>query len=268
MTYQAPAFMVAHPASRLPLSAISTKNVSVFTDDSKRALIDSKQSETGSFTSTNIQSGIVFSWVGLSPPRVNRIVIPAGHTFDGFTVQAFSDDDTPNFPSSLQRYSQAQTGAGIIDMAFSLVTTDIDWIVRVLDSVNLDVFSLSEIWLGERKALTTNDARVDPGAERDYEHDVTEEDFGGHTASLELSPPRRRFSLKIRGLDPAQADFAKLDEVIRDGRTSPFWYWTPDTTDTGPYLVKLTRSAVRRQTFSKPMTKLFYEVDLEMLEQL
>ncbi len=268
MTYQAPAFMVAHPASLLAIAKFTTRNSTAFTDDSKRSLIDSKQSEAAAFTATTTNAGFAIDFATTSAAgSVNRCVIPAGHNFDGETLQIISDNSGSSLPSPSVRSSASVSGAGIIDRSFGSVPADRYWGLQITTS-GAEVFSLSEFWLGNRKALTTNDARVDPGSERDYEHDVTEEDFGGHTVSLELSPPRRRFSLKIRGLDPAQADFAKLDEVIRDGRTNPFWYWTPDSTDTGPYLVKLTRSAVRRQTFTKPMTKLFYEVDLEMLEQL
>ncbi len=272
MTYQDPAFMVAHSAASLPIAKITNLSSSVpLTDDGKRALIDSRQGELGVYTAGGANVGIVFSWdgTGLALPVVDRLVIPAGHGYDGFTLAVFSDDDTPNFPSAVSQFSDVISGSGVIDIVFATPVTDhVDFLLRVVDSVATDVFQLGELWLGARKVLTLNDARVQTGFERSYAHNAIEDEFGGRTVSLELSPPRRNFSLKVVGLDPAGADFATLDEVIRDGRSSPFWYWTPDSTDTGPYLVKLTNSAKRMQTSPVPQKFMRYEVELEMLEQL
>ncbi len=268
MGYQAPAFMVLHPASELAIAKVTARpNVTAFSDDSKRALIDSRQGELASFTATGADAGVEFSYVDTSIPRVNRAVIPAGHNLDGFSLDIISDDDGPTFPSAFVRSSGTVSGSGVIDRGFSIITTDEDWLFQLPGSA-AETFTLGEFWLGERKALTTNDGRVAQGFVRTFEHAVSEEEFGGRTASLETAPSRRKFSLLIRDLDPTAADFATLEEVILQGRAKPFWYWTPDSTDTGPYLVKLTGAAGRVQTSDIPKTFMRYEVQLEMLEQV
>ncbi len=260
--------MVLHPASELAIAKVTARpNVTAFSDDSKRALIDSRQGELSSFTATGTNAGVVFSFVDTSIPRVNRVVIPSGHTLDGFTLDIFSDDDTPGFPSAVSRSSTSISGTGVIDLSFSIVTTDVDWLFQLPGSA-AETFTLGEFWLGERKTLTFGDGRVDPVFERSYVHAVSDEEFGGRTASLETAPVRRRFTLTIRDLDPSGTDYATLEDVANAGPAKPFWYWTPDSTDTGPYLVKLVGAARRVQGSSVPLNSIRYEVQLEMLEQV
>jgi len=266
MSYQNPAFMVAHPSSLRSIADFATLASNTFTDDSKRALIDSRQGEQASYTADGAASGFTLdmgSTTAADP--VNRLVVPGGHTFDGYIVLLISG---VTLGSISVRSSTVVADKGVIDASFSDRNGDQFWGLQVINSVASDVFSFGEFWVGNRRSLNTNDARVDQGFEREYEHDLSEEDFGGRTVSLELSPARRSFSLQVRDLDPSGADFATLDEVIRDGRSKPFWYWTPDSTDTGPYLVKLTRAARRKQSSKVPTVRSRYEVSIEMLEQV
>lgn len=265
MTYQAPAFMVAHPTSKLVLADITPFNASSISDDSKRAWIDSKQGELGSLTADSVFGGMAVDYSVSFADTINRCVIPNGHNLASRTMRLSSGTV---LGSLTLLDSIVPSGGEILDFSFSSVSSHQFWNLLDQFSVNLDILSFSEFWIGNRKALNVNDARVATGFERSYEHDVTEAEFAGRTAVLELAPARRKFSLLIRDLDPSATDFATLDEVIRDGRANPFWYWTPDTTDTGPYLVKLTRSATREQRSSVPMKSVRYEVELEMLEQL
>lgn len=270
MSYQNPAFMVSHPASAIAIAAITTRNSTALTDDSKRALIDSRVGLLGSFTASGVDAGFAIDLgTTTAADGANRVVVPAGHNFAGETLEIISDTSGATLPSPVVEDTIA-VGAGsaaVLDFAFAAVTGARYWGLQVQTSLS-ETFSLGEFWLGERKALTTGDGRVDPGFDSEYEHDLNQEDFGGRTATLELSPARRVFTLSVRGLDPANADFATLDEVMRLGRSKPFWYWTPDSTDPGPYLVRLTRAAKRTQGSKVPAALMQYEVDLEMMEEL
>lgn len=265
MSYRNPAFMVAHPAASLPIASITPRD-STISDDSKRALIDSRQGELASFTATWTSSGFFIDFGSpAGAGTVNRALVPAGHNFDTRTLVVLSG---PNAGSVTVRDSTIQSGSGVIDFSFADITSDQVWLFNAGGVSISDVFTLGEFWLGEYKELTYGDGRVDPGFEREYQHDVVEAEFGGRTTSLELSPPRRKFSLQVRGLDPDEADFATLEEVVASGPAKPFWYWPPDDTEPGPFLVKLTRSAKRVQGGRSPSVHMRYEVELEMLEQV
>ena len=269
MTFQQPAFMVAHRASVSAIADFATISSTTFSDDSKRALLDSNQGLLGSFTATTASAGFSLDMdAGRAGYTFNRVVIPAGHTFAGFDVVVEGDATGPTLPAPIRTATILAVAAEVLDFSFAAAIGGPRWWgIKVLLSA-AEIFSLGEFWVGNRRALTSNDARVDTGWERAYEHDLSEDTFGGRTATLELSPPRRKFSLKVRDLDPAGNDFATLDEVIRDGRSKPFWYWTPDSTDTGPYLVRLTGSATRVQASTVPTKSVRYEMTLEMLEEL
>ncbi len=268
MSYQNPAFMVAHPMASRSISDISARNSGSFTNDSKRALIDSRQGEVAEFTATAANAGFALNFGSISGSgTVNRCVIPAGHNFGGETLEVISYNSGVALPSPTVRSTGAVGASELVDRSFADVIGDRYWGLQISTSL-AETFSLTEFWLGNRMELSQGDARIDQGFEREYEHDLAEDNFGGRTTSLELSPARRKFSLRIRDLDPSGADFAALENVIRDGRSKPFWYWTPDSTDTGPYLVKLTRAARRKQSSKVPTTFSRYEMDIDMLEQV
>lgn len=264
MGYTSPAFMVAHPLSTLPLSAITELGISAMTDDSKRAITDHRQGELGSWTASGAAAGVWYSFDGFTLPRVDRCIVPAGHTFNGFRLELLSDDDV-GFGSSANQFSEVISGSAVIDMVFSLLTDHVEWLLRVNDSVNNDVFTLGEFWIGERVPIATAD--VQPFFDREWIHRVAKRVIGGRDLSLELTPPRRRFGLSLRYVDPGSADFTILEEVMRLGVSKPFWYWPPDSTDPGPYLVKLERSATRRQERVAPQVTISYSIDLVMIEQ-
>lgn len=268
MAFQQPAFMVAHPASALAIAAITARNSGTFTDDSKRALIDSRQGEAAAFTATGANAGFAIDFGTTSAAgSVNRCVIPAGHAFGGETLEIISDNSGVTLPSPSIRSTQAVVGSDVLDYSFGPVTADRYWGLQVTTSA-AEVFTLGEYWIGNRKALTSGDAMIDPSWTREYADNLRSDSFAGRDVTLELSPPRRAFSLHIRNLDPAGTDFATLEEVILAGRSSPIWYWTPDSTDTGPYLVRLSRAARREQMSDVPSVSVRYEVRLELVEQL
>ncbi len=265
MSYQNPAFMIVHNATAVAVGDIVTIVASTLTDDSKRALIDSRQGELGSFTATGGDAGFSIDMAGgLGGGSSNRVVIPAGHTFDTFSVVVKGDDTSNALPSPERTDTIAVSGSGVLDFSFALATGLRWWGLTVTGSV-AEVFSLGEYWMGERVAI--DNADVQPEFGKAYEQLIAGDVIGGRDVTLELAPPRRTFSLSLRYVSPADADFTILEEVIRLGRSQPFWYWTPDDTDTGPYLVKLSRSAVRKQESAAPQAGIFYAIDLEMIEQ-
>lgn len=266
MSYQNPAFMVAHPASEIAVAEVNPINAAAISNDDRRAFIDGRQGEFGTFTPNALNGAIQFDFG--SAVAYNRCVIPKNHIgIAGESVSMTRSASATHSPMTIEGFPASVVAGEVVDFAVDDTTTDRYWAFQVNDAISVDI-SLGEIWFGDRIELTAGDGRVDSGFDRSYEHDVAEESFGGRTASLELSPARRKFSLRVRDLDPTGTDFATLEEVIRDGRTNPFWYWTPDDTDTGPYLVKLTRSATRKQSSKVPLTYSRYEVGLEMLEQV
>lgn len=261
MGYTSPAFMVAHPSAEIALDKITPRPAATaFSDDSKRALTDRRQGEFAQFTATGSAAGVEFEYA--TDPRANRVVIPAGHTFNGFVLDIFSDDN-PAFSSATNRSSTSISGSSVIDLTFSLVTNESNWLFHVNSTT--EVFTLGEFWLGERVPIATAD--VQPFFEREWVHRVANQVIGGRDLSLELTPPRRRFGLSLRYVDPGSADFTILEEVLRLGVSTPFWYWPPDTTDPGPYLVKLERSARRKQERVAPQVTISYSIDLVMIEQ-
>jgi hypothetical protein len=265
MAYQNPAFMVSHPAGAIAIADVTgTSATTSFSDASKRALIDSRQGEQASFTSTGADAGVEFDL--LTTPTINRWVIPAGHTMEGWSWILFSDDNSA-FSSATNRFnigSTHLTGAPVFDASFTEVTTERYWLFqRTQDTA--ETFTLGEFWIGEHVEVANAD--VQPSFSSEWVHHLNEDVIGGRDVAVELAPPRRRFTLSLRYVDPADADFTILEEVIRLGRSTPFWYWTPDSTDTGPYLVKLSAAATRRQESSAPQSGIFYQVDLTMIEQ-
>jgi len=267
MAYTQPAFMVAHPLSELALSAFSLVAATGLSDDSKRALGDSRQGELAQYTASGPDAGFIVDFSAVFTTFiVNRCVIPAGHTYDTYRLQLFSDDNI-GFASAITQFDiNPITGAGVIDQAMATpTTTELFWLLRAPGSIAADVFSLGELWLGERVALSAAD--VQPLFKQDYTRNVATDVIGGRDVALELTPPRKQFTLGIRYVEPGSADWDILEEVLRLGRTTPFWYWPPDSTDPGPYLVKLDAEGSRAQENVVPRSGIHYSVRLSMTEQ-
>lgn len=260
--------MVAHPTSSLAIAQITARNSTTFTDDSKRSLADSRQGRFSEFTATGINAGFAIDFLNTAAAgTVNRCVIPAGHSTSGHDLEIISDNSGVTLPSPSIRSTGTVSGGGVIDRSFAGVSADRYWGLQITTS-GAEVFRMAEFWIGQYKSLTLGDGRVDPGFESAYVNEVRTEDFGGRTATLELSPPRRQFSLSVRSLDPAGADYATLEEVVRLGRAAPFWYWPPDSLDAGPYLVRLSSAARRRNDSKIPTHSIRYEVEIDMVEEI
>lgn len=272
MAYQQPAFMVNHLGLGLSTSAITARNASTMATASKRAVTDGRAGELGSVTATGSNAGFIFDLGTTSAGDViNRAVIPGGHSLAGTNLQIVKDTipGMNGFPSPQIALTASGAPAGVIDFA-TIVNSDPGyryWALQYNLSTNGFVISVGELWLGTRTALSAN-AYVSPSWALEYDQELAEDEFGGRTAVVQLSPARRKFRLEVVNLDPAGADFALLEQVITTGRVRPFYYWPPDSATPGPYLVKLSSNATRRQEFRAPQAGIRYAVALEMLEQL
>ena len=270
MAYQNPAFMIEHPSDVIGTAEVTARNSLTFTTDSKRALLDRRQGELGSFTANGANGGFALDYGTTAASRtINRCVIPAGHNFDGETLEIISDNSGATLPSPTVEDSIAVSGSAVIDFPFADKSGERYWGLQVTTSAS-ETFNIGEFALGDRVALSAgaNPSDVQPDFDRAYLHDVATDVIGGRDIALELTPPRRSFSLEIRYVIPGSDDADILEEIIRLGVSTPFWYWTPDSTDTGPYLVKLSGSATRSQESQQPPQALIaYSVKLEMIEQ-
>jgi hypothetical protein len=255
--------MIAHPGAGRGLDHTTQVGASAITASSKRSLTDSRQGEKAQWVATSAFAGFVIDMGSdTAADPVNQCVLPAGHTLDGYQISLISG---PGIGSMISRTARVITGAAVIDMAISERNGDRSWGLQVVDSVATDSFLLGEFWVGERVEIAN--AYVQPAFSREYAYQVAEDVIGGRDVTLQIAPPRRRFSLSIRYVVPGTDDDAILEEVIANGRTAPFWYWTPDAADTGPYLVKLSGEPSRIQETRAPQAGIAYAVSLEMIEQ-
>jgi len=269
MAYQQPAFMFNHLGSGLAVAAITARNAGTLTDASKRAWIDQRATPLGSCTATGSNGGFTFDLGTTSAGDViNRCVIPAGHALATRAVQVLHDS-VANMGGSPLIAGFATMAAGVtdIDCTFNPTTGLRYWGFQYNLSTNGFVISMGEFWLGTRTTLGA-DAYVQPGFANEYEQEIAEDRFGGRTATVALSPARRRFRLEVLNLDPSGADYALLEQALTTGRERPFWYWPPDTLTPGPYLVQLSEAGSRRNENRAPQAGIRYGVTLEMVEQL
>lgn len=267
MAYRAPAFMVTNVVSSLALSAVTARNAGTFSDASKRALIDMRQTPIGSFAATGANAGVEFDLgTTLISSLVNRAVIPAGHNLTGETVRIVSGTTAGiGTPTVL---ATAVAGSGVIDLGWTPVAGH-RYMALDISTSAAEVFTLGEFWLGFRFDLTA-DAWVQPPWRAEYQHELTEERFGARLATVETAPPRRRFSLEVLNLEPSGVDFLQLEGVVRGGRTAPLWFWPPDDSlfTAGPFLVQLASSSLRRQESRAPLAGVRYGASFDLVEQL
>jgi hypothetical protein len=256
--------MVAHPCAAIDPTTAILSGASVYTDASRRATLDSRIGEFASMTTSATNQGAFFNVAGASF-TMNRYVIPAGHNLAGVTLSCHQRDSGGFFATIQTDVVPLSTAA--IDVSFPEETAQ-DGAGIIIQAIGTWIFG--EIWFGERVALSTgaNASAVQPGFRLEWEHAVRSDVIAGRDATVELAPPRRRFTLEARYVVPGTDDARILEDVLRLGRTAPFWYWPPDDADPGPYLVKLEDAGARRQESIAPQAQIAYEVRLEMVQQL
>lgn len=254
----------------LALSAVTARNASALTDASKRALIDRRAGPFSTIVATGANAGAEFDLGFIGAKGFTRAVIPRGHNLVGESVRVIADTTAGMAtPSAISSTLVAPDAESPIDFSFVAGSTDRYWGFEVTTSA-AETFLVGEFALGIFSQLSAN-AWVQPSWTREYVHELTEDRFGGRTATVELAPYRHRFSLEVRNLTAGSADDQVLDLIAREGRTAPFYYWPPDDQAdvAGPYLVQLSSSPVRRQESRAPLsTGPLYSITLEMVEQL
>jgi len=255
MAYRQPAFMVEHPLAALAVSAITDAQMD---NADKRALMDYRQ---GELAVHNISASGHFTWVDFGAAiAFNRLVMPAGHNLEGETL-TISCDDASDFVGAIAQGAPV-VPAGVLDHTMSSPATSLRyWGINYSGTGQWEV---PEFWFGTYQQLVT--AHVAHSFPNEYRYQQTQIEYPGGFAVNQLSVPRRKFALEVRTVAPADADYTLLDLVMTEGRGRPFWYWPPDDTDPGPFLVRLTK-ATRVQDFSVPASALKYKIKLEMEEE-
>ncbi len=266
MSYQNPAFMIEHYASDLAATtAITEFGCTALSDASKRSLVDARQGAVASYTNTAANGGPVIDFG--TPRAFNRCVVPQDHAGIAGESCGVRADDNAGMASPLIDGTVTPVAGQVADFEVGAINGLTERYWSFYTNSASAAIEISEVWLGTRNELS---AAVAVGVDwsDEYRHEVAQRVFGGGLSTLEASPPRRVFTLTVRNVDATGPDWPILDEVIRDGRSHPFWYWPPDTDAGGPYLVTLEASAARRQEFPSPRTAIAYEVSLEMVESL
>ncbi len=265
MSYSQPAFMTTNPVASLVIADIESVTGADFTDAGKRALIDYRVGDICVFQSSSTAHGIDLDF-GAGLHSANRCVVPAGHNiYTGSVSFQVISDTADTFPSQTNHGSTSPTDSSVIDLELtSPGTSERYWRVS-LPSSSAGTWELSDLWIGTRTALSSA-AAVDTGFRFGTLSQTVQTEYPGGSAAVELAAPRRTFSLMVRDVDPSSADFTLLDAVAESGRSTPFWYWPPDSSNPGPYLVQLTQDPDVQQDFVAPSVAIRYTIRFEMEE--
>lgn len=266
MTYRQPSFLIDTTNSALPAASIVARNASTLSNATKRALVDGRQLPLGSFVATGANAGFQFDLGASGIGSIwNRIVIPAGHGFDGETLEIVAGTSS-GIPSPSSRGTKVISGNGVIDWILSGTGGNRYWALQVQGSSAAEVFEIGEIAYGTRSVFSSSVA-VDPGWSDDYVVEQTRQDFAGRTSSVVMSPPRRRFSLRARNIEFGTQDWDVARLVITSGQLRPFWFYPLDDSES-PVLVAMASEPTLRQEFPAPKVSQRFELRLEMIEQL
>jgi len=265
MTYRQPAFMLDNALAAatnvatevLPFNSYNAINAV------RRKIIDGRQGGVASWVAALANAGWRIDTQSTPTTELNRFVMPEGHTgFISETLRIYHSQFSDFSPATQVANLTATTNA-IVDLTLSSGTQRY-WAFQVSTASLDEVFSCGGFWVGVYQQLTTA-AAVQPQFSNGWVDQVLETEFPSGIASIELASPRRTFSLEVRDVDPASSDYALLDQVMQ-ARGRSFWYWPPDTTDAGPYLVRLSKRSERRQEFAAPSIGLRYRMSFEFVE--
>lgn len=257
MAYRQPEFLLDHLGASRSLSDIVALNL---TDANIRRLIDRRQGSLAVWSTSSASHHFRIDMGEQYSPTT--LIIPAGHNLDGIDLDIYSDPDA-TWVGPIFRSTHTVSGSGVIEHELgSPSRTD-----RIYQ-INFDgtgTWELSEVWYGIKQALSAT-AYVDPRFEFNTVSQTIETAYPGGNAIVDLAPPRREFTLEIRNVDPSSADWTLLDAIATQGRSESFWYWPPDDTDPGPFLVQLERDPDVQQDHPAPSVSLSYRVRLRMVE--
>ena len=244
-------------------AVLPTAQTAAISNSNKRALVDGRVGSIGQFTATGVNPGIIFDTGSVLSVAANRLIFPAGHSgFSGKDLAIYHDSVISMASPNLACLC-AVSGSGVMDAVLT-AGSERYWQFIVYSAVVSDVFSLSGCWLGAYSQLSAA-AAVAPDFVLGWQSQQVETDYPGGVAVIEVAAPRRTFSLTVRDVDPASADYTLLDSVMQS-REKSFWYWPPDDATPGPFLVRLSKDAQRSQEFGAPSQALRYKFSFEFLE--
>tara|TARA_R110000751_G_scaffold5290_1_gene24341 strand:+ start:4171 stop:4896 length:726 start_codon:yes stop_codon:yes gene_type:complete len=239
------------------------------TTANKIALIDGRRGPECTWTATSVNHGFTYDLGAATiAQNINRCVLAPGHTLDDNRWNTFSTADSAfaNVNLTLRNQTTIALGnQGVVDLELSADVNLRYWMFRCDTSVNGD-FIATDFWPGHYEQLG-DDLQIGTKLEYEVRDDVVERTIAGSEYTVELSPPRKAFTLEVGWLNPGTDDFDIIDRVV-SSRSNSFWYWPPDDAIGGPYLVKLTSSARREQDHPVPRVSNTYRVRLEMVEQI
>ncbi len=257
MSFRQPAFMVVNYMDGLAAANITS---TLSSSAMERSLIDKRQGTLAVFPSSAANHFVRFRFGVGTIVEVRHVVIPAGHNMGGIELDFFKDEDDFSTPTTLNSHT-VPAGSGVIDAPVDAHTGEEAF------QVNLDgtgQWELSEIWLGVKTTLSA-EAFTQPKYESEPFGLVSEVVYPAGLARTLLAPSRRRFSLGVRNVATGTADHTILESVLDVGLGEPFWYWPPDDSEPGPYLVQLTRGQ-RFQESKTPSVAPFYEFRFDFEE--
>jgi hypothetical protein len=233
----------------------------------KRPLVDARQGTMCDFKAFLSFSPIGFGFDSLAvqTTALDRFVMPRGHNLDGYNIR-LQHDVSMAFSTATTVVNSDITGSAVIDEQLTSSSTARYWRFYTV-GISGDEFQIHGVWIGVYEQMSSS-AMIGSGFSNFWETQTNRTEYPSGTAVVELSPPRRKFSLKVSGVDPASADYTLLDKVLLNGRARSFWYWPPDDTDAGPFLVRLDGDGSRDQESSAPSVNIRYRFDISMTEQL
>jgi hypothetical protein len=149
---------------------------------------------------------------------VDRLLIPAGHTLDGMTLDIMhSDDDVTYTPAAAQ---WVQSGDGVIEKSWTAVAKRY-W--KFIVTSPASVPELAELFLTSGYAWPRDPAR--PAGPLDYELNmISGRTSGGQDRFQSMGPERRRRSYHVPCAPEAQAQ-ALLVLQAGFGARGPFWMY-------------------------------------------
>jgi hypothetical protein len=190
--------------------------------------------------------------------QISTMVIPAGHNFDGATLEVF--DSAVGFATSeTSRGSVVVSGSGIIDFDLSTVSTQ--QFVRVDCPTNLKP-EFGQLFLTNRRNTTTGPV---PEWSQVPEPQVDAAQLATHVVAHQIATARDRWSLKHQALEAP--DLTLYDDLVgAAGGFGSFYFWPPGDDTVDPIFVQLADVRAREQDFAAPSLKQTWTIELDLLE--
>jgi len=196
-------------------------------------------------------------------PALDRLLIPAGHTLDGCTVEVrhHTSDPADGITGTLVG-SVAVTGSALIELALSPAISN-RWALVNFATAGT-AWEVGELWLGTVNALTMGSPEIDWRSSRIPRLLETTLESGA-TFRAAKGATRRGWRVTYKWLDAS--DLVVFDALEADtaDRLFPFFWYDFDSTH-GPVLVELVGDVERTQDHPVPRNAVTYSIELELRE--